>query len=177
MHSREFRWGSAEIAVIAAIVLIMSYFVWVIVPMFIPASIKLTQSVELPGDEVLHISANDRFEILTFINTDGSIEFRDTTSYEIVAQQQVSPDSIAVVKPLYPLADMFAIRTTTDELLFLKITHQVRFDGDERRIENRAELLFDGTVLDLQGVVDFDVYRSGNETTSDHSWNRWGIDA
>ncbi len=156
----KFSVGLGGIAVIAAIVLIMSYFLWVIVPMFIPASIKLAQSVELPTDEVLHVTANDRFEILTLINADGSVEFRDTTNYEIVAQQQVIPDSIAVVKPLYPLADMFAIRTIADELLFLKISHRVRFDGDERRIENRAELLFDGSVLALEDVADFDVYRS-----------------
>ena len=64
-----------------------------------------------------------------------------------------------MVKPLYPLADAFALRTD-DELLFLKITHNVRFDGDERRIENNAELLFDASAIDLTNAVDFDVYRS-----------------
>ena len=152
--------GLGGIAVIAAIALIMCYFVWVIIPMFVPASIKLSQSVELPTNEVLHVAADDRFEILTFINTDGSIEFRDSSNFEIVDKEQALPDSIAVVKPLYPIANVFAVRTTADELLFLQITHRVRFDGDERRIENKAELLFDASTIDLTGVVDFDVYRS-----------------
>ena len=152
--------GLGGVAVIAAIVLIMSYFVWVILPMFAPASIKLTQSMEFPTHDVLHISANDSFEILTFIYPDGSIEFRDTANLEVVAQEQIIPDAISIVKPLYPLAAMYAIRTVENELLFLKVSHQVRFDGDERRIENKAELLFDASVIDLTGVVDFDVYRS-----------------
>ena len=151
--------GIGGIAVITAIVLIMSYFVWVIIPMFAPASIKLLQHVDLPTNEVLHIASDDRFEILTTINADGSIKFRDTLTFETVTTQQVIPGSIAVVKPLYPLADAFALRTD-DELLFLKITHNVRFDGDERRIENNAELLFDASAIDLTNAVDFDVYRS-----------------
>ncbi|MCY3542358.1 MAG: ABC transporter permease subunit [Gammaproteobacteria bacterium] len=152
--------GIGGIAVIAAIVLIMSYFVWVIIPMFAPASIKLLNSVELPTDEVIFATSDDRFEILTLIKNDGSVEFLDTTDYKTVSSPQVLSESIKQLKPLYPLADSFAIRTTSDELLFLKITHNVRFDRDERRIENTVELLFDETAIDVAGAVDFDVYRS-----------------
>ena len=152
--------GVGGIAVIAAIVLIMGYFVGVIVPLFAPASIKLLHSVDLPTDEVLLATSDDRFEILTLFKRDGSIEFRDTRDYETIEQQRVIPDSIKVLKPLYPLADAFAVRTMADELVFLKITHNVRFDRVERRIENKIELLFEGVAIDLAGTVDFDVYRS-----------------
>ena len=152
--------GIGGITVIAAIILIMGYFVWVIIPMITPPSIKLLQNVELPTDGVLHVTSDDRFEILSFINADGSIEFYDTKTFQTVDERQVTPDSISVVKPLYPFADAFALRTNTDKLVFLQITHNVRFDGDERRIENKADLLFDATAIDLTGTVDFDVYRS-----------------
>lgn len=152
--------GVGGIAVIAAIVLIMGYFVWVIVPMFVPASIKLLHTEELATDDVLYATSNDRFEILTLIKSDGSIEFRDTTDYRTVSEQKVLSNSIKSLKPLYPLADTFAVRTTTDELLFLKITHDVRFDRVERRIENKVELLFDAAAIDLADAVAFDVYRS-----------------
>lgn len=152
--------GIGGIAVIAAIVMIMGYFVWVIIPMFVPASIKLERSVELLTDEVLYVKSDDRFEVLTYVNTDGSITFRDAQTDQAVEEQQIFQDSITTVKPLYPLANEFAVRTATDELLFLKITHNVRFNGDVRRIENNAELLFDATSIDLAGAIDFDVYRS-----------------
>lgn len=152
--------GIGGIAVIGAIVLIMGYFVWVIIPMFVPASMKLSQTVNLQTQDVLHAIADDRFEIITFVRSDGSIEFLDTKSFQTVDEQQIVPDSISVVKPLYPFAHSFAIRTTADELLFFEITHNVRFNGEDRRIENKAELLFDASAIDLTDVVDFDVYRS-----------------
>ena len=155
--------GIGGIAVIAAIVLIMCYFVWVIVPMFMPASIKLLNSVELPTDDVLYATSDDSFEILTFIKANGFIEFRNTTDYKIVSEQQVTPDSIKVLKPLYPFADAFAVRTITDELFFIKISHNVRFDQEERRIESQVEFLFDETSIDLADAVDFDVYRSDSK--------------
>ena len=152
--------GIGGIAVIAAIVLIMSYFVWVIVPMFVPASIKFSQRVELPTDQVLYATSDDRFEVLTFIHADGSVKFRDTTTFELLADQQVVEDSIKDVKPLYPLTGAFAVHTAAEELMFLKITHNVRFNGDQRRIENKTELLFDASKIDITGTVNFDVYRS-----------------
>ena len=152
--------GIGGIAVIAAIALIMCYFVWVIIPMFVPASINLLNSVEMPTDDVVYATSDDSFEILTLIRANGSVEFRDTADYKIVSEQQVLPNSITTLKPLYPYADAFAVRTIADELFFLKISHNVRFDREERRIENKVELLFDETSIDLAGAVDFDVYRS-----------------
>lgn len=152
--------GIGGIAVIAAIAIIMCYFVWVIIPMFAPASINLLNSVEMPTDDVVYATSDDSFEILTLIRANGSVEFRDTTDYKIVSEQQVLPNSITALKPLYPYADAFAVRTIADELFFLKISHNVRFDREERRIENKVELLFDETSIDLADAVDFDVYRS-----------------
>lgn len=152
--------GLGGFAVIAAIVLIMSYFVWVIVPMFVPASIKLSESVDLPTDNVLYAKSDDRFEILTFIKTDGSVEFLETTDFNTVAEERVTSDSIIALKPLYPLSESFAIRTTSDELMFLEISHNVRFNGDTRRVENMVELLYEASAIDISGAVDFDVYRS-----------------
>ncbi len=153
------------IAVIGAIVLIMGYFVWVVVPMFLPSSVSVSRSHESENTliDVLNVSSDDRFEILSYVRANGTIEFRNAATFEVVETQIIIDKRMVVVKPLYPLADAFVGRTIDDELVFFRVTHEVRFDQEVRRVENQLQVLYDESMISIEESLDFDVYRSADK--------------
>ncbi len=144
---------------ICAIALIMGYLVWVVVPMLMPASIQHLQSNAFDVEDVLNVSSHDTFESIEFIRSNGTVEFRDSESLEVLKQTEISPDPFLSVKHVFPNEDMFVALTDKQELLFFSLTHRVRFDGDVRSVENDSEVLFEGSTVALEDSEDYDVYR------------------
>ena len=156
--------GVGGIAVIAAIVMIMGYLIWVIVPIFVPASIdELNEAGFLPSD-VLHIGSDDSFETLSLIRSSGAIEFRDPSSFVIKNQARLSPDPIKSAQLVFPTSDTYVIRDANDTLRFFRIVHQVRYLGGERKLEQRVESLFNGSSHELPPkVTSFDTFRNEDD--------------
>lgn len=152
--------GAGGVAVICAIALIMGYLVWVIVPMLAPSSIKHAASHTVDVEGTLHIATDDTFETATFVRSNGIVEFRDTRSFELIQETPIAASEIDSVKPIFPTSDSYAIAVGNKKLAFFKVAHVVRFLGDQRRIENSATTLFEDSVVELQDVVEYDVYRS-----------------
>lgn len=152
--------GAGGVAVICAIALIMGYLIWVIVPMLAPSSIQRISSHELSVSHALHVATDDTFETATLIRSDGIVEFRDTENFEVINESRISEGRIDSVKAVFPTSDSYAALVANQGLLFFKIAHVVRFLGEERRIENSATTLFEGSTIELQDVVEYDVYRS-----------------
>lgn len=151
--------GAGGVAVICAIALIMGYLVWVIVPMLAPASIKHVATHYFDVSETLHVSTDDTFETATFIKSTGIVEFRNTEDFELVQESRITDGPIESVKAIFPTSDSFAISVGNQQLEFFKVSHVVRFLGEQRRIENTASALFDGSAVQLQDVAEYDVYR------------------
>ncbi len=156
--------AAGGIAVICAIALIIGYLLWVVLPMLAPASIKLHSSHDLGLETALHVVSDDRFETVTIIRSDGQVEFRNTEGFETVDEVKLVGVDLESVKPIFPTGDSFAALTAENDLVFFKVSHSIRFDeGDRRRIENRAELLFEASAVALVDVVDHDVYRGNTK--------------
>lgn len=156
--------AAGGIAVICAIALIIGYLLWVVLPMLAPASIKLHSSHDLSLETALQVASDDRFETVTIIHSDGRVEFRDSTSFDLVDEVNLFETVLKSAKPVFPTADTYAALTEENDLVFFKVTHTIRFDGgDRRRIENRAEVLFESSAVPLMDVLDHDVFRGSAE--------------
>ncbi len=153
--------GAGGIAVIAAIILIMGYLFWVVLPILTPSSIDyLNESADVP-DDVLHVGSDDSFEILTLIRASGHIEFRHAKTFDIKRRVAHGIGPWREVVPVFPSRDTFAVRDMSDRLHFFRITHQVRYTNAERRLEQHVESLFAGTSFQLpRDITNFDVFKN-----------------
>lgn len=153
--------GAGGVAVIAAIVLIMGYLFWVILPIFAPSSIEPLDKVSQLPDDVLAIGSDDSFEIVTLIRRSGHVEFRNASTFEIESAIEVSSVPWRDVIQVFPTTDTYAARNVADEIRFFRIVHQVRYINEERVLEQRVEPVFRGSTYQLpKNATDFDAYRS-----------------
>lgn len=156
--------GAGGIAVIAAIVLIMGYLIWIILPIFAPTSIELLDEFDQLPEDVLAIGSDDSFETVTLLRSNGQVEFRDPTTFEIANQAQVSSTPWRDVSLVFPTTDTYAVRDVEDEVRFFRVSHQVRYIDDQRELEQRVEPVFLGTSYQLpQDTTNFDTYRSDED--------------
>ena len=156
--------GIGGIAVIAAIVLIMGYLFWVILPIFAPTSIEpLDESSSMPSD-VLLINSDDGFEVISLLRQSGVIEFRDSTTFEIQNQVQVSELPWQNAIQVFPTTDVYAVRDVDNQLTFFRIVHQIRYIDLQRTLVQRVEPLFDGSHYELPTDTEsFDVFRNDED--------------
>ena len=171
--SRKRRWvnditrrviGAGGIAVIAAIVLIVGYLFWVIVPIFMPASIDSLHEANFLPDDVLEISSDDSFEIITLIRSNGHVEFRDPETFVIKHQIKISDVALDNVQSVFPTSDTYAAKSVDGKLRFFRIVHRVRYIEGERKLQQNIEHLFKGTAYALPAnTTSFDTYRSDED--------------
>ena len=134
--------AAGGVSVVLAIVLLMAYLFWVVLPIFTPASInQLNESGAMPVD-VLQVTTDDSFESLVLIRSNGLVEFRDTEDFELLQSTPFSSNPVQSVSKVYPTSDTFAYLTSTNTLGFFRISHQVRFIENERRLVQSVERLF-----------------------------------
>ena len=149
------------IAVISVIILLMGYLLWVVVPAFMPASMDpLDAATGMPTD-VLHVGSNDSFEVLTMIRKSGDVEFRNPDNFELLKSESISNENIAATMPAFGSKDVYAVRTGSNELFFIRLKHQVRYLDNIRSMSHEVERLFDESLIALPP----------NTETFDVSWN------
>ena len=156
--------SAGGVSVIAAIVLIMGYLFWVIVPIFVPATISsLNDFDQLPTD-VLELGSDDSFEIVTLIRRDGTIEFREPSQFELTNQLQLSTTALVQAALVFPTTDTYAMRDGHNQLRFFRVVHQVRYVDDVRKLEQRVEPLFAATAYELpDDTISFDTFRNEDD--------------
>ena len=156
--------GAGGVAVIAAILLIMGYLFWVILPIFESATMeRLAVHQGLPID-VLAIDSDDSFETVTLIRANGAVEFRSAATLDVVNQITVSSSSWVEAKRVFPLTDTYVVRDTNDQLSFFRVTHQVRYIDLERSLIQRVERLFEASSFQLpENTEHFDAFRSDED--------------
>ena len=152
--------SAGGVSVVLAIVLLMGYLFWVVLPIFTPASInQLHESDAIPVD-VLQVTTDDSFESLVLIRSNGLVEFRDTEDFELLQSTPFSSNPVQSVSKVYPTSDTFAYLTSTNTLGFFRISHQVRFIENERRLVQSVERLFNQYEVDLGlSPTSLDVFR------------------
>ncbi|MCY4130906.1 MAG: ABC transporter permease subunit [Gammaproteobacteria bacterium] len=156
--------GAGGVAVIAAIVLIMGYLFWVILPIFAPTSIEVLDEVSQLPEDVLAIGSDDSFEIVTLIRGNGRVEFRNPSTFEVENFVDVSSTPWRDAILVFPTTDTYAVRDSANEVRFFRIAHQVRYIDNERVLEQRVEPVFVNSSYQLPpNTDDFDAYRSDED--------------
>jgi phosphate transport system permease protein len=135
------------IAVIATIVVIAFYLVYVVLPLFVPARVEPTAEYALPGDvgsETLYLAMEEQREVGLRLTGDGSAVFFRTANGEILnTQQVVSPEFAIVSFAAGDLAQhLFAYGLADGRALLARHAYTVTYPNDVRLITPALEFPF-----------------------------------
>ena len=128
------------ISVIIAIVLIAFYLLYVVIPMFKPASIEQIQDYPVPGSSnssSLYYAMEEQREIGLRVSSDASAVFFDTASgdirqeYRLLGEQQANLSSFAAGDPSQRL---IALGLDNGQVLLAQHNYQVSYPDDVRLI-------------------------------------------
>lgn len=141
--------------VIGAITLIFGYLLWVVAPIFAPGSIDKSPTHDVVERQPLLVDVSENGDVLLRISDDGIIEFYDQSVGTPIAafdleQRIVSADRV------YPRVDLYALRTTTEKILFIRTQYIVSFVEGQRVLTPKLDLPFGNALLDVpaSAVVD-----------------------
>ena len=148
------------ISVGIAIVVVLIYLIWMVVPIFVPSSVKHVHSMPFDARDVLLATTDARKQSIATVTGSGNILFLDSRSLELKAETSLQKGSFTDVKPILARADAFAATTKSNKLIFFRVDSVIDPQGTARAFDNRAELLFDGSEIAFEGeVMDFDVHQ------------------
>ena len=127
------------IAVIATIVVIAFYLIYVVIPLFVPAHIEPLAEYALPGDagsETLHLAIEEQAEVGLRLARDGSATFFRAESGKLIQSQQViAPGtSITAFATGDPAEYAFAFGFSDGRALLVTHTYAVTYPNDVRLI-------------------------------------------
>ena len=157
-------------AVLAAIALILLFLVWVVLPIFAPASVQPLARSSLPNIEPIAVFAHDTFDAASLIDKSGELivlDFRQPDGGAIEnGRYRLTESRIIAAKNLYPSRDTFALLTEQQRLHFHRMAQQSGFRDGPPADAPGAETLFDGASLELNSytadeIAAFDVLRDG----------------
>ena len=144
-------------SVFLAIATIFVFLVWVVAPIFFPASIE--KGVVLPVAErtTLYVGTNENGEIATRISADGIIEFYDrakgrpTASFDLNFQ-------ITNISPVYPTSNTYALLDEEGRLNFISADHEAIFVDGQRDVVSHAKFSFNASAIDVEASSVIDLH-------------------
>jgi phosphate transport system permease protein len=151
------RWAIAVggVGVIAAVVLIFFYLLWVVFPLFLPAETRLTDEREVPawrGSDPVYLAVEEQREVGLRLSTAGTAEFFETATGRPVQIQRL-PLAEGTVPLLAAEAveqhGLLALATDAGEVLVLRHQYETRFQGgvESREILPTLEFPYGETAL------------------------------
>ena len=160
MHSRPYRIRSLKdrlarylvaiggIGVIAAILLIFFYLLYVVVPMF--GSAHMTQSAQYGGEqgaEVLHLGIEERGTMAVRFTADGRVSFFDAGSGEVVQVETLSlPAAITAVTGSL---NTVALALANGQVLVVRYQFKLSYPDDVRTVTPVLEYPLGHSPIDL----------------------------
>jgi len=130
------------ISVIVAVVLIFFYLVYVVFPLFMPATAELSASGKRPDWErssPVYSAVEEQQEVGTRITADGAIEFFHVSGGESILMSSVLPGvdgRLTHVAEAVEHNGQLAVATDGGQVFVIRLSFETRFDGgvDQRRI-------------------------------------------
>jgi phosphate transport system permease protein len=151
------RWAIAVggVGVIAAVVLIFFYLLWVVFPLFMPAETRLLAEREVAawrGSDPVYLAVEEQREIGLRLSTSGAAEF-----FEAATGQPVYKQRLPLAEGAFPLLaaeaveqhGLLALATDSGEILVLRHRYETRFQGgvESREILPTLEFPYGETAL------------------------------
>lgn len=128
-------------AVILSIALIFFYLLWVVAPIFVPASIDAPLRMALPEQSSVLVDVSENGDAIFRVAADGQLEFYDATTGTPLATFTVDRP-VTEARRVYPNVDLYSLRDTTNQLWFARTRYVVNFAGDVRTLTPRLDLPF-----------------------------------
>ena len=151
-------------AVIGAIALIFFYLLWVIAPIFKPASMEVERTVDLPQGALRFTDISESGEFGMRVLADGAVEFFTLAEDQTrTARTEALGFEVADVKPLTPLANYYGIVDPDGIMRVATATYPVSFEGEERVVRPRLQFPFEDSELDVSDATDYELYFEGDK--------------
>jgi len=142
-------------AVVAAIAMIFVYLVWVVAPVFAPATIGKPVSYPWTPATPRLLASNDSPDRVVRIAADGRVAFLDLKSGRAAPALELERP-IRLAHAVSGTEGLYAVLSDAGALAFLQVDYPMSFEDASRRLGGTAELAFEGAWLDLGAVTDFD---------------------
>ncbi len=144
--------------VIAAIVMIALYLVWVVVPLFLPARLEQVASYSLPGGSEqasVYYAMEEQHEIGMRVTDLGGILFFNTTTGGIIKQESVLSDpsrSVTSFAAGDPAQRLLAFGLDNGSVLLRSHQYSVTYPEDKRLITPSVTGLLDGKPIRIDSI-------------------------
>ena len=133
-------------AVILAIALIFFYLLWVVAPIFVPASIDAPTRMALTQHSSKLVDVSENGDALFRVAGNGHLEFYDAKFGTPLAVFSIDRP-VTEARRVYPNVDLYSIRDESGALWFAQTQYVVNFNGDTRTLTPKLEFPFGTTPL------------------------------
>ena len=144
-------------AVIAAIVLIFFYLLWVVAPIFSPATIRTGEVFSLGAGDPVFLEVNESGELAFRISTSGDLAFFELDHGQVVNRTSLGRP-ITKVQRVFGQASMYAAVDVDNQLALFEASYPISFTEAGRVISSRFESVFGEDWLELGDAGSYDVH-------------------
>ena len=140
------------IGVLAAILLIFFYLLYVVIPLFEPADISESREYAVPGEgKTLYVGIEEQGQVALNVTDKGQAVFFDTEDASIMQSFDLSP--AADITSVGSSGDNVALGLANGEVIVFKYIFDVTYPDDKRKITPRIEFPLgeEPVVLDEEG--------------------------
>lgn len=137
-------------AVILSIALIFFYLLWVVAPIFVPASIDAPSRMALTEQPSLLVDVSENGDAVFRVAANGHLEFYDAENGTPLAAFSIDQPATEA-RRVYPNVDLYTVRDESDGLWFAQTRYVVNFAGEVRTLTPKLDFPFGVTPIPLPG--------------------------
>ena len=137
--------GFGGVGVIIAILLIFFYLAYVVVPLFIPASVEKISSYTLPSNvnkRTLHLAMEEQTEVGMRVSDDAHVVFFQTVDGQVLSSQQIKLPArtrVTAFANADPAMGLMAFGLSDGRAIIFKHKYKVTFPDNKRLITPELE--------------------------------------
>ncbi len=145
------RYGIAAggLSVIAAVVLICFYLLWVVLPIFKPAHIELNKEFQWQQQNLAYLGVEEYGEIAFGLTENGQMQFLDLETSSIISQETIESDTSVTAYSLMDLKGLLAIGFADGSFKLVSQKYAISYPNDKRKITASLEYPFGEEAFDL----------------------------
>jgi len=130
------RYGIAVggMSVIVAVVLICFYLLWVVLPIFKPASVELEKDYSWSQQQLLHLEVEEYGEIAFGLGTDGSMQFTDVRTNQQIADFELPQQQSITAFAQLDLKGMMAVSYQDGSVQLLQQDYAISYPDNQRQL-------------------------------------------
>ncbi|WP_251359164.1 ABC transporter permease subunit [Kangiella sp. TOML190] len=141
--------ATGGLSVIAAVVLICFYLLWVVLPIFKPAHIELNKEFQWQQQNLAYLGVEEYGEIAFGLNHDGHMQFVDLASSQVISQENIEADSAMSAYSLLDLKGLMAIGFADGSFKLVSQKYAISYPNDKRKITASLEYPFGEDTFEL----------------------------